>query len=198
MGSKRIPRSLETAGLREKDLLPWEHTEEQCQAHQAAFGLSPHAVEGHWHFSAAEYTAWRGLLHGSLVLYDELNRNLEDNCGITLGEYEVLVTLVDAAGHRRRMAELAELVSFSRSRLTNTVNRLEKRGLVTRVSCQSDGRGVVAVLTRHGAEFLTQIAPVHLKALHERMVERLTSEQLEQLAQIMEALVPGVTAPPQS
>lgn len=195
MGVRNVSRAGSSKPLEAADLLPWEHTEEQCQAHQVAFGLDPSAVEGHWHFSEAQYTAWRGLLHGSLVLYDDLNRNLEENCGITLGEYEVLVTLVDAEGHRRRMAELADLVSFSRSRLTNTVNRLEARGLVTRVSCTSDGRGVVAVLTRRGAEYLTEVAPVHLRAVHERLVERLSAEQLTQLAEIMEALVPGVGAP---
>ncbi|MDO5081764.1 MarR family winged helix-turn-helix transcriptional regulator [Buchananella hordeovulneris] len=175
--------------------LPWEHTEAECRAAQAAFGTAPDAAAGHWHFTEAEFTAWRGLLHGSLAIYDELNRNLESNCGISLGEYEVLVHLVEARGHRLRMAQLAETVSFSRSRLTNTISRMEKRGLVTRGSCASDGRGVIAMLTRAGADFLAEVAPVHLRAVRERLVERLSEQQLSQLAEIMETLVPGSTRP---
>ena len=43
-----------------------------------------------------------------------------------------------------RMALLADSVSHSRSRVTHTVARLEKAGLVRRAACESDGRGVEA------------------------------------------------------
>ena len=48
------------------------------------------------------------------------------------------------------MSELADAVHQSRSRLTHTIARMEKTGLVERTTCPTDRRGVWAELTDTG------------------------------------------------
>src|ERR1700712_1030312 len=94
--------------------------------------------------------SWRAFLVGTTLLMDRLDRELREQHRISLPEYEILVRLAEADGHRLRMAMLADSFSHSRSRVTHTVSRMESSGLVARDACVSDGRGVEAVLTEHG------------------------------------------------
>src|SRR3954454_8517729 len=91
---------------------------------------------------ASQQRSWRAFLVGTTLLMDRLDRDLRDKHQLSLPEYEILVRLSEADGNRMRMAVLADSVSHSRSRVTHTVNRMEKAGLVVRDSCVSDGRGV--------------------------------------------------------
>src|ERR1700709_468950 len=85
--------------------------------------------------------SWRAFLVGTTLLMDRLDRELRERHQLSLPEYEILVRLSEAKDSRMRMAVLAASVSHSRSRVTHTVNRMEKAGLVARDSCVSDGRG---------------------------------------------------------
>ena len=99
---------------------------------------------------SAQQRAWRAYLVGTTLLMDRLDRDLREQHSLSMPEYEILVRLSEAPDHRMRMAVLAGSISHSRSRVTHTVARLEKDGLVTRNACVSDGRGVEAVLTEKG------------------------------------------------
>jgi hypothetical protein len=75
-----------------------------------------------------------------------------------------------------RMSELADLVVQSRSRLTHTATRLEKRGWVVREPCQGDRRGSAAHAHDHRCRAkVEQIAPVHLDQVRAHLVDRLTA-----------------------
>ena len=93
---------------------------------------------------------WRAFLGGITVLMDQLDRDLRTQHDLSLGEYEILVRLSEAPDRSIRMAELAAAVAHSRSRVTHTISRLERDGIVRRDQCSEDGRGVSAVLTDHG------------------------------------------------
>ena len=111
--------------------------------------------EPRW-LSDSEQSAWRAYLRGSRILEEALDRDLQAQ-GLALSEYEILSMLSEAPRARLRMSELADLVVQSRSRLTHTATRLEKRGWVVRESCLSDRRGVELVLTEQGRARLVQI-----------------------------------------
>src|SRR6476661_5111629 len=106
--------------------------------------------------------SWRAFLVGTTLLMERLDRDLRDQHRMSLPEYEILVRLSEAPGHRLRMAMLADSVSHSRSRVTHTVSRMEAAGLVARDACLSDGRGVEAVLTPQGQAALEAAAPTHV------------------------------------
>ena len=96
---------------------------------------------------------WRAYLLGSALLSERLDAQLREH-DLDLAEYEILVTLSESADRQLRMAELADAVHQSRSRLTHTVTRMEKRGLIERTTCPVDRRGVWANLTDDGFALL--------------------------------------------
>ncbi len=147
-------------------------------------------MEPRW-LSPEQQVSWRSYLLGAARLTEALNRQLERDSGISLSEYEILVRLSEAPEHTIRMSELADAVVQSRSRLTHTVTRMERQGLVRRETCAEDGRGVNCVLTDEGYEFLRQAAPGHVTAVREHLVDLLTDEQMATLGQAMAIVARG-------
>ena len=82
--------------------------------------------------------------------------------GISLSEYELLSMLSEAPMGQLRMSALASLIVQSRSRVTHTAARLERRGWVKRSPAPDDGRGVLLRLTDDGREAITGFAEVHV------------------------------------
>ena len=95
----------------------------------------------------SQMRAWRAFLGASTLVSARLNHELDEAAAISMYEYEILVRLFESEAGRIRMSQLADQVSYSRSRLTHTVGRLERAGYVLRSSCPNDRRGVYAHLT---------------------------------------------------
>jgi DNA-binding MarR family transcriptional regulator len=128
---------------------------------------------------ASQQRAWRAFLMGSTALMEQLDRDLRDRHDLSLPEYEVLVRLSESADWELRMAELADSVQNSRSRMTHTVARMERAGLVVRRSCASDRRGVLAVLTDDGYRKLVEAAPDHVESVRTALIDVLAPHDLE-------------------
>jgi DNA-binding MarR family transcriptional regulator len=124
--------------------------------------------------------AWRSFLRAHARLVRVLEAELVANHPVTLGGYDVLVQLAEAPGHRLRMAELADAVLLSRSGVTRLVDRLEVAGMVTRERYESDGRGVVAVITTKGLDTLREAARTHLAGVMRHFVEHFGPEELSE------------------
>ena len=131
---------------------------------------------------------WRSFLDGSARFVEALSREHEDLSSLTLGEYELLVRLSEAADHTLRMSALADGLARSRSRVTHTVHRMEQRGLVRRAASVGDGRGVNCVMTEAGYAELVASAPGHVTAVRRYLVDVLTPAQLRHLGEAMEAI----------
>ncbi len=128
-----------------------------------------------------EQAVWRAFLDVSRLLFEQLNRQLSDEAGMSLAEYEILVQLSEAPERRLRMSELADRVVSSRSRITHTVGRLQDRGLVLREPCADDGRGVLCVLTDDGFARLEGAAPGHVEMVRTIMFDPLDPPDVEHL-----------------
>lgn len=135
---------------------------------------------------AAELRTWRAFLRAHAQLLRRLESDLLAEHDLPLASYDVLVQLVEAPQHRLRMTELAERVLLSRSGLTRLVDRMTREGLVRREACESDARGLFAVLTQHGYERLRSASVTHLRGVHDYAVGRLTEAQLTALSEVME------------
>src|SRR5690554_1137151 len=120
----------------------------------------PARTEVRW-LDAGQQVHWRAFLTGSAIVTAALSAQLEAESGMSLSEYEVLVRLSETEDHTLRMSQLADGLVHSRSRLTHTVSRMERRGLVERRACEGDGRGVNCHMTPHGYETLVGAAPGH-------------------------------------
>lgn len=131
---------------------------------------------------------WRAYLLGSARLAEKLDADLRQ-FGIDLAEYEILVCLEEVPEKRMRMSELAEAVHQSRSRLTHTIARMEKAGLVVRTTCPTDRRGVWAQVTDAGFELLRTAAPSHVAAVQQNFVTAIGPVDYAALGRAFEAVL---------
>lgn len=135
----------------------------------------------------AEQAAWRSYLRASRMLEIALNDDLEQ-VGLSLAEYELISMLSESPTQSMRMSALADLIVQSRSRVTHTAARLERRGLVERTTCESDGRGVLLVLTDAGRSTIAEAAKVHVDSVRRHLLEPLTHDQFLALGDAMHAV----------
>jgi DNA-binding MarR family transcriptional regulator len=135
-----------------------------------------------------EQRSWRALLMGMTLLLDRLDDDLRQACDLSLVEYEILVRLSEREGRQMRMAQLADALAHSRSRVTHTVARMERAGLVTRGSSPEDGRGVVASMTAKGYDLLVRMADIHVSGVRAHLVDLVTEEDFAAVGRVMNAV----------
>jgi DNA-binding MarR family transcriptional regulator len=136
----------------------------------------------------AQQRAWRAYLVGTTLLMDRLDRDLREHHDLSLPEYEILVRLSEVPDNRMRMARLADSVSHSRSRVTHTISRMERAGLVARETCLSDGRGIEAVLTPQGRSAVEEAAPAHVSAVRRFLVDLVDEHDFEAVGRVFDAV----------
>jgi DNA-binding MarR family transcriptional regulator len=128
--------------------------------------------------SRTELGVWRSFLRAHAHLTRVLEAELLAAQRLSLASYDVLVQLAEAPDRRLRMTELADAVLLSRSGVTRLVDRLERGGLVARARVDTDGRGVVAVLTQLGYDRLRDATGAHLSGVARHFAGRLDSTEL--------------------
>lgn len=130
--------------------------------------------------SDEEQRAWRTHLDVSRLLTYQLERDLQP-FGLTMNDYEILVNLSESEEHRMRMSDLASATLQSKSRLSHQITRMENAGLVRRENCESDRRGLYAVLTEHGWDTMRKVAPHHVESVRKHFIDLLAPADLEAL-----------------
>lgn len=134
--------------------------------------------------------AWRRCLAGTAHILTQLGLALR-RFDLDLNEYEILVRLSESDPHALRMSELAKNTSQSRSRLTHTISRMEKRGLVVRRRASDDRRGIIAELTTDGMDLLRTAAPTHVESVREVFIDRVDPDDLQAIGRAMAAVLEG-------
>lgn len=137
--------------------------------------------------SADQQRSWRALIMGMTLLNDRLDADLRRLFDISLAEYEVLVRLSENDG-ALRMAQLADAMAHSRSRVTHTISRMERAGLVLRTNSAEDGRGVVATITEQGMDLLVRSAPTHVTGVREYLVDLVSDEDFAAVGRVFDAV----------
>ncbi len=133
---------------------------------------------------AAEARAqgWRTLAALHARIEDELERALQKQHGLSVSEYSVLDVLARQDDYHLRMNQLSNAVVLSQSATTRLVNRLEDRGLLTRILCKEDRRGIYTELTETGRELLASARPTHDEALSAALEQARQTPELAELA----------------
>jgi DNA-binding MarR family transcriptional regulator len=133
--------------------------------------------------------AWRAYIMGTELMRQQLHRELQEAHGMTIADYEVLVQLSERDGRQMRMSQLAGRVASSKSRLSHQISRMEKAGLVRRVECPDDARGVMAELTDKGMARLRAAAPTHVAGVREHLIDLLSDDEQQILATMFERVL---------
>jgi DNA-binding MarR family transcriptional regulator len=141
-----------------------------------------------------EQRAWRTYLRMSSLLPAALNRQLQQDCGLTLPEYEVLVLLSETPEQRLRPFQICDALTWEQSRLSHQLTRMERRGLVARGECAADGRGAVIELTPAGAEAIKVAAPRHVATVRRLIFDQLSGAQLAAFEEACTAILAALAA----
>jgi DNA-binding MarR family transcriptional regulator len=135
--------------------------------------------------TAEEERVWRRWLTLNARLSATLQRELQNDAGLSMPDFEVLVHLTDSPAGRVRVTDLARLLQWERSRVSHHVTRMESRRLVQRVECAEDGRGAFVVITPQGRAAIEQAAPGHVNTVRRLVFDALSPEEIDALATII-------------
>jgi DNA-binding MarR family transcriptional regulator len=136
-----------------------------------------------------EQRAWRGLLRMTSQLNARMNRQLQDDCGISLADYDVLVVLSEAPAGQCRVFELADALAWEQSRVSHQLARMQRRGLIAREQCPTDARGAFAVITEAGRAAIERAAPAHVETVWQLVFDGLSRDQLSALTAITDRVL---------
>ena len=141
--------------------------------------------EARW-LDDAQQHSWRALMMGMTLLMERLDDDLRREFGMSLTEYEVMVRLSERPGRAMRMAQLADAMAHSRSRVTHTVARMEAAGYITRGTTPEDGRGVVATMTDTGYDLLVRAAPCHVESVRRNLVDLVAAKDFVAVGRVFD------------
>jgi DNA-binding MarR family transcriptional regulator len=126
--------------------------------------------------------AWRAVLNANASVVAHAEEALAAAGLPPLAWYDVLWAIRRAPKRRIRMAVLASSLTISRGGLTKLADRLENAGLIRREPADDDRRGFYAVLTADGNALLRRMWPVYSRALREKFVAAISTEEATLIA----------------
>lgn len=143
----------------------------------------PSDHQPHW-LSDEQQCIWRNWLAASSRVPARLGQQLQQDSGLSLQDYEVLVTLDEARNSSCRITQLAGMLEWERSRMSHHLTRMQKRGLIRRGACPDDGRAQLVELTDVGRTALENAAPGHVRAVRAVLFEALSDDDAAELGRI--------------
>ena len=136
---------------------------------------------------------WRGYLTMVSRLQTAMHRQLQQDCGLSLSDYDVLVALSERGP--QRINELGEVLGWEQSRLSHQLRRMRGRGLVQRHGSGDDRRGATVELTDGGRAALDTAAPGHVELVRSAVFDGLSAAQLRAFGSAIEAMLERLTSP---
>lgn len=145
--------------------------------------------------STAESDLWRTFFVMRRQLELTLERRLQADAGISSADYEILSSLFDEPARRLRAGQIGDIIGWEKSRVSHQLTRMEQRGLVKRVACGDDARGVWVVLTAEGSSAVVAAADDRGAAVREYFFDVLTDEEKTVLRTISARVLDKIKPP---
>jgi DNA-binding MarR family transcriptional regulator len=142
-------------------------------------------VTDHGRLSASQQQAWLSYMRVYHRLEYEMNRQLQAECGMSLGDYTVMNALTNAPRRRAQLTSLATTIGWERSRLSHHLQRMSTRGYLERVRSETDGRATDVILTDTGWRAFRTAAPKHAAWVKQLFFSDLKRGQEKALAEIL-------------
>ncbi|MGQ1839106.1 MarR family winged helix-turn-helix transcriptional regulator [Kocuria turfanensis] len=150
---------------------------------------TPEPAEVNW-LTDEEQSAWRSFLALSRGMQTAIDRQLSRDSALSGSEYEVLVPLSESSTGVIRSRDLMHALGWERSRLSHLLSRMARRGLLERLPCDSDARGLDVRITPEGRRAIEAAAPGHLEMVRAAFVDHLTPEEMDTLRRVSGKVIP--------
>ncbi|HEX4443737.1 MAG TPA: MarR family transcriptional regulator [Galbitalea sp.] len=138
-----------------------------------------------------ELEAWRSFLLMSQLMQRLIDRQLRRDSGMPHAYYVALVTLAqekDSGGVL--LTELADALGYSQSRMSQAIRKMEDSEWIVRRPDPLDRRAVRLTLSEMGRTALARATSKHLALVKETLIDPLSPEQVQQLIEIGDAVLP--------
>ncbi len=139
--------------------------------------------------SQAQSRVWLALVSIGQLLPSALDSQLTADAGLINFEYGILSALRLAEDQTMRSGDLATALGSPAPRMSKAISRLEKRGLVTRVPCASDGRARNVTLTQDGEELCRKASKPHVDFARDVVMGGVGDEELAALAELLRPIL---------
>jgi len=116
---------------------------------------------------------------------NELSSELEEETGVQMVHYEILLMLYEAGEEGLRPSVIADKRRLSRSGATRLIDRLVEKGIIERRSCGTDGRVSNIVLAEEGRRTFLSAGRVHLDGIERHVGARMTLDELSELQRLL-------------
>lgn len=130
---------------------------------------------------------WRNYLAMVGRLQVAMSRQLQEDCGLSLADYDVLVALDERCPLRVR--DLGDVLGWEQSRLSHQLRRMRGRGLLIRESSNDDRRGANVDLTAVGRAALAAAAPGHVELVRATVFDGMSADELRALESLTERVL---------
>ena len=118
------------------------------------------------------------------ALLDKDQRNIR-SYGLNTSEFGVLELLYNKGSHP--IQQIGDKILITSGTMTYVIDKLEKKGLIVRRTCDNDRRIIYAELTETGKNKMMEILPNHDQALAES-VDSLTSAEKEIMIEMLKKI----------
>jgi DNA-binding MarR family transcriptional regulator len=116
------------------------------------------------------------------LLTDRLGRELEQDVGIPLVFFDVLINVGAAPEGRVTMSRLSNDIALTTGGVTRLVDRMVDAGLVERQACPNDRRSIHVILTAEGRSVLDRAIAAHIEGIDRHLMAHLSDEDCSNLA----------------
>lgn len=131
--------------------------------------------------------AWEALFRAQVSVLRDLHDDFPSD-EISFNEYDVLFNLSRCPGRKTRIRDLNQYLLLTQPSVSRLVDRLVGRGLVSKETDSTDGRGTIVCLTDEGYALFRRVALVHVEAINKRVGGRLTESELGTLTRLSQKL----------
>lgn len=139
-----------------------------------------------------KFDAWRQYFETSARVTSALDQALTERTGIGLGDYNILLALVEAPERKLRMGELAQLILFSGSRLSYRIKVQQDRGWVTVTQDPDDGRSRWVQLSSDGLRTFLKATKVHQEQVQCLFMDQISEADAETVMRVFQRIELGL------
>jgi DNA-binding MarR family transcriptional regulator len=116
-------------------------------------------------------------LYGYTSIMRTIDKHLQDDFGLMMTWYEILIMLEHAPDNRLTHSAIGEGVILTRSGVTRVIDRMVKEGLVAREQSTEDRRRSYVKMTPNGRKALDTAGPDHSQRVYDLFGKHLRAEE---------------------
>jgi DNA-binding MarR family transcriptional regulator len=154
-------------------------------------GVVARALKQRTAFASSEQEILLGLRIAAARVVEPWEQFLKANAELTPNQYNVLRILRGSHPSRLACSEIADRMIARDPDVTRLIDRMDRRGLVTRVRGRQDRRVVEVAITDKGREILRSLDP-HVNRMPQAMLGHLGARKLKQLGRLLEHVIAGL------